>query len=112
MVFYLVSNSAGCKGWSEHLVLLALLLTLALSGLGTDLLVVLLEGSHVLTSLGELALLHALTDIPVDERTLCVHEVELVVNAGEHLSHSSGVGDHADSTHHLGQVTARHHGWW
>ena len=31
--------------------------------------------------LGELALLHALADVPVDERTLGVHEVELVVNA-------------------------------
>ena len=58
----------------RNLVLLTkvLLLTLALSGLGTDLLVVLLEGGKVLTSLGELALLHALTDVPVDEGALGV----------------------------------------
>merc|ERR1711988_298483 len=70
----------------RHLVLLALLLTLALSGLSADLLVVLLESSQVLTGLGELALLHTLADIPVDEGMLGVHEIELVVNAGEDLS--------------------------
>ena len=57
-----------------RLVLLAevLLLAFALGGFGTDLLVVLLEGGKVLTGLGELALLHALADVPVDERTLGV----------------------------------------
>merc|ERR1719446_1422766 len=64
-----------------RLVLLALLLALALGRLGADLLVVLLEGRKVLAGLGELALLHALADVPVDERTLGVHEVELVVDA-------------------------------
>ena len=49
------------------LVLLTLLLALALSGLGADLLVVLLEGGKILTRLGELALLHALAHIPVHE---------------------------------------------
>eukprot|EP00966_Prymnesium_polylepis_P063579 1474807-Prymnesium_polylepis.1 len=34
-------------------------------------------GAH----LGELALLHALADVPVDEGALGVHEVELVVDA-------------------------------
>jgi len=45
-----------------RLVLLALLLALALGGLGANLLVVLLEGGQVLAGLGELALLHALAD--------------------------------------------------
>merc|ERR1712078_57488 len=57
------------------------LLALALGRLGADLLVVLLEGGQVLAGLGELALLHALADVLVDEGTLGVHEVELVVNA-------------------------------
>merc|ERR1719261_395562 len=70
------------RAWAD-LVLLAevLLLALALGGLGADLLEVLLEGREVLAGLGELALLHALTDVPVDEGALGVHEVELVVDA-------------------------------
>ena len=44
-----------------------------------DLLVVLFEDGKVLAGLRELAFLHTFTDIPVDEGTLRVHEVELVV---------------------------------
>ena len=47
--------------------------------LGADLLVVELKSSEILASLGELALLHALADVPVDEGALGVHQVELVV---------------------------------
>mmetsp|Transcript_63511 Transcript_63511/g.105937 ORF Transcript_63511/g.105937 Transcript_63511/m.105937 type:complete len:411 (+) Transcript_63511:505-1737(+) len=46
------------------------------------------------------------------EGTLGVHQVELVVNAGEHLSDGSAVADHADSTLHLGQITTRHNSGW
>merc|ERR1711987_12612 len=95
----------------DCLVLLALLLALTLHGLGTDLLVVLLQSGKVLTTLGELTLLHTLTDVPVDEGTLGIHQVELVVNAGEDLGNGGGVGDHAAGTLHLGKVTTRHDGW-
>ncbi|EPY42742.1 hypothetical protein AGDE_00997 [Angomonas deanei] len=94
---------------SGYLVLLDLILTI-IGGLRTDLLVVLLEGGKILAGLGELAFLHTLTDVPVHEGALAVHEVELVVNAGEHLSDGSGVGNHAHGTLHLGEVTARDHG--
>jgi len=40
-------------------------------------------------------------DLPVDEGTLGVHEVELVVQAREDLGHSGGVGDHAHGALHL-----------
>lgn len=50
--------------------------------------------------------------IPVDEGTLGVHEIELVVNAGEDLSDGGGVGNHADGTLDLGQVTTGHNGGW
>merc|ERR1719201_3288077 len=88
------------------LVLLAKVLPLALGGLGADLLEVLLEGREVLAGLGELALLHALTDVPVDEGALGVHEVELVVDARERLADGRRVGDHADGAHDAGQVAA------
>merc|ERR1719238_2235847 len=89
---------------AERLVLLALLLALALSGLGADLLVVLLEGGEVLAGLGELALLHALAHVPVHEGTLDVHEVELVVDARVELGDGRRVRHHGDGAHDLGQV--------
>merc|ERR1719224_148622 len=76
-----------------------------LGGLDTDFLVVLLESGKILTGIGELSFLHTLTDVPVDEGTLGVHKIELVVNAGEDLSDGSGVGDHADGAHNLGEIT-------
>merc|ERR550514_685956 len=105
-------DSSVRRRWAEHLVLLTLLLALALHGLGADLLVVLLESSEVLATLGELTLLHTLTDVPVDEGALGVHEVELVVHACEDLSHGGGVGDHAARALDLGEVTTRDHGRW
>jgi len=86
----------------------ALLLGLGLSGLDTDFLVVLLKSGEILTSLGELSLLHTFSDVPMDEGTLGVHKIELVVNAGEDLSDGSGVGDHADGAHNLGEITTGH----
>ena len=43
---------------------------LAVAAVHADLLVILLQGSHVLPGLRELSLLHALPDIPVDEGSL------------------------------------------
>merc|ERR1719238_201851 len=91
-------------------VLLDVLLALDVGRLGADLLVVLLEGGEILTGLAELTLLHTLTDVPVDEGALRVHEVELVVDAGEHLGDGGRVGDHADGALHLGEVTTRDDG--
>ena len=46
---------------------------LAVAAVHADLLVVLLEGSHVLPGLRELSLLHALPDVPVDEGSLIIY---------------------------------------
>ena len=96
----------------NSLILLTLLLAFALHGLGTDLLVILLESGKVLATLGELTFLHTLTDVPVNEGTLGVHKIELVVHAGEHLSDGGGVGDTATGALDLGEVTTWNHGWW
>merc|ERR1712019_230176 len=99
------------KGLDTNLVLF-LLFAFTISGLGTDLLVVLLEGGKVLTGLGELTFLHTLTDVPVDEGTLGVHEVELVVDTGKSLGHGGGVGNHGASAHDLGEIATGHHSGW
>merc|ERR1712048_338202 len=89
------------------LVLLIVLLTLSLDAVNSDLLVVLLKGSKILSGLGELSLLHTLTDVPVDEGSLGVHQVKLVVKSGPGLSDGGGVGQHADSPLDLREVTTR-----
>mmetsp|Transcript_19637 Transcript_19637/g.22574 ORF Transcript_19637/g.22574 Transcript_19637/m.22574 type:complete len:488 (-) Transcript_19637:42-1505(-) len=98
------------KHASRSLVLLDILLALNVGRLRADLLVVLLQSSQILAGLGELTLLHTLTDVPVNERTLAVHQIELVVNAREHLGDGRRVRDHAHSALHLGEVAAGHHG--
>ena len=73
-------------------------------------LVVKLQSSQILPGLGELSLLHALPDVPVDEGPLGVHQVELVVQPGPGLHDGSGVGETADRPLDLGEVTSRDHG--
>merc|ERR1712196_222064 len=48
----------------------------------------------------------------MDEGSLGVHEIELVINAGEDLSDGGGVGDHAHGAHDLGKVTTGHDSGW
>ena len=71
-----------------------------------DLLVVLLERGEVLARLGELAVLHSLADVPVDERALRVHQVELVVQTHLGLRDRRRVAQHADRALHLREVAA------
>merc|ERR1711899_574502 len=85
-------------------------LSLGLKAVHADLLVVLLKSSHVLPGLGELSLLHAFSDVPVDEGTLGVHQVELVVKPGPRLRDGGRVGEHTDGPLYLGEVASRHHG--
>merc|ERR1719474_2546244 len=85
-----VARSVGACIWTRapghvvpcsKLVAVALLLPLTLGSLYANLFVVLLKGSQVLAGLRELALFHALSNIPVHEGPLRVHEVELMVDA-------------------------------
>mmetsp|Transcript_6344 Transcript_6344/g.8831 ORF Transcript_6344/g.8831 Transcript_6344/m.8831 type:complete len:204 (-) Transcript_6344:155-766(-) len=98
--------------FTEHLELLSsFAFSLStLLGFGSYFFVVLLECSKILTGLGELSLFHTFSDVPVDESALCVHKVELVIDTGEYLSDSCRVGDHANSTLNLGEVSTRNHG--
>ena len=94
------------------LILLALFLSFALDGVDADLFVVLLQGSEILTGLGELSLLHALSDVPVHEGTLGVHQIELVIETSPSLGDGGGVAQHAHGTLHLGEISAGHDGRW
>ena len=48
----------------------------------------------------------------MDEGSLGVHEIELVIDSGEDLSDGGGVGDHAAGSHDLGEITTWDDGWW
>merc|ERR1712151_614129 len=89
----------------------AFFLTLTLGGLDTDLFVILLKGSQILSGLGEFTFFHTLTDVPMDEGSLGVHKIELMVKSGEDFSNGGGVGDHAHGSHDLGKVTSWDNGW-
>merc|ERR1719414_424641 len=98
-----------CKRFSCMFLVLLSVLALGLEGVHANLLIILLQGGHVLPGLRELSLLHALSDVPVNKGTLGVHEVELVVKPGPRLGDCGGVGEHADSSLDLGQVASGHH---
>ena len=68
---------------------------LAFKRVRSNLLVVALQSRQILAGLGELALLHALADVPVHEGALGVHQVELVGQRGPGLGDGGGVGKHA-----------------
>merc|ERR1711879_684791 len=94
----------------SELITVSFFLTLALSCLDANLLVVLLKGRKVLACLTELPFFHTLADIPMHKGTLRVHQVELVVDTREDLGDCGRVTDHAASAHDLGQVATWDHG--
>jgi len=98
----------------HHLILLSevLLLAFSFSGLGTNLFVILLKGGKILTGLGELSLLHTLSDVPMDEGTLGIHEIELVVDTGKGLGNGGGVGNHAYCSLDTGKITSWNDSRW
>lgn len=66
--------------------------------------VVSFQSCQIFACFGEFTLLHALTDVPVDEGTLGVHEVELVRQSRPGLADGCGVGQHADGAVDAGKV--------
>ena len=48
----------------------------------------------------------------MDEGSLGIHEIELMIDSGEDLSDGSGVGDHAHGSHDLGEITTWNNCWW
>jgi len=46
----------------------------------------------------------------VDESSLGVHEIEFVVDSGEDFGDGGRVGDHADGSHDLGEITTGNNG--
>merc|ERR1711978_877528 len=96
----------------DELVFITLAVISSLSRVKADLLVILLKGSKVFPGLRELTLLHTLSNIPVDEGPLGVHEVELVVKPGPGLGDGGGVREHAHGPADLSKISTGNDGWW
>ena len=47
----------------------------------------------------------------MNEGSLGIHQVELVIQAGPSLSDGSGVGQHAHGSLDLGKISTRNHSW-
>merc|ERR1711990_333391 len=88
------------------------LFTFALGGLDSDFFVIFLESGKIFSGLRELTFFHTLSDVPMDEGSLGVHEIELAIDSGEDFSDGGGVGDHADGSHDLGEITSWDNGGW
>ena len=113
MIFFIHSTKKVVEASVIYtLILLSLLFSFAVNRIDSDLFVILLQGSQILTGLGELSLLHTLSYVPVDEGTLGVHQIKLVVKTSPGLGDGGGVAQHAHGTLYLGQVTAGYNGGW
>merc|ERR1719348_953427 len=97
-----------CTFCHQLLVFLSLHI-LSFQAICSNFFIILLKSSHVLPRLRELTFLHSLSNIPMYEGSLCVHEVELVVESGPSLSYGGGVGQHAHGSLDHCQVTSRDH---
>jgi len=78
--------------------LIGFLLVSSIGGILSDLFVVLLKSGQIFSGLAELSLFHTLSDVPVDESSLGVHQVELCVDSGKDLSDSGGIAEHDKSS--------------
>ena len=97
---------------SSDLVLVFSFFGFTFDGVDTDFFVILLEGGKILTGFGEFTFFHTFTNIPVDESSLGVHKIELVVKSGPCFGNGGGVGQHADGTLDLGKITTWDNSWW
>src|SRR5690606_871619 len=62
------------------------------------------QGGQILSSLSKFTFLHTLTNVPMDESSLCVHKVELVVQSDPGLGDSRSVGQHGNGSINLSQL--------
>jgi len=109
-IFYFTPSTSGGAEVSVYVLQLFLFFAFAVDGVDANLLVVLLEGSQVLAGLGELAFFHTFSDIPVHKGSLGIHKIELVVEASPGFGDGGGVGQHADGTLDLREITTRDDG--
>merc|ERR1711959_434121 len=68
-------------GAHSEFITVTFLLAFSFRGLDSNFFIVLLESCKIFTGFAELTFFHTLADVPMNERPLSVHEVELVINS-------------------------------
>merc|ERR1712187_73373 len=106
------SNEFIAHDGCSELVTIAFFFSFTFSRLNANFFVILFKRGQIFACFTELTFFHAFTNIPMDERTLRIHQIEFVVDAREYLSNGRGVADHAAGTHHLGQITSWNYSGW
>merc|ERR1712136_262325 len=81
-------------------------------GVYTDLFVILLESSKILTSFREFTFFHTFTDVPMDESSLGVHKIEFMIKTSPSFSNSCCVAQHAQSSLYFSKIATRYNSWW
>merc|ERR1719317_1394491 len=112
MTVYFLNKNFALSNIGILLIFISFSIILSFSRVKANLLIILLKSSKILTSFGELSLLHTLSNIPVNKSSLGIHEVELVVQPSPGFSNSCGIGEHTDCTSNLGSVSTGHNCWW
>ena len=67
---------------------------------------------QIFSGFTELTFFHAFTNIPVNECSLGVHEIEFVIESSLSLDDDGGVAQHANSSLDFRQITTWNGGWW
>merc|ERR1719219_2755906 len=96
----------------NYLIFFSFFFAFAFYGVDTDLFVILLKGGQILTSFGEFTFFHTFTDVPMDESSLGVHKIELMIKTSPCLSNGGGVAQHAHGTLYLGKITTWYNSRW
>merc|ERR1712190_439663 len=94
----------------SEFVSVTLFFTLSFCGLDTNFFVVFLQRSQVFTRFGKLSLLHSFPNAPMHKGAFGVHQVEFMINPGEHFGDRRGVAYHTTCTHHFCQIAAWDYG--
>jgi len=84
--------------------------TFTFGGFDSDFFVIFFKSSQIFSGFGEFTFFHTFTDVPVNESSFGVHKIEFVIESGENFSNSSGVGDHANSSHDFSEITTGNNG--
>merc|ERR1712038_86035 len=82
------------------------------SGIHSNLFVILLKSRKILTCFREFTLFHTFTNIPVNECTLSIHKIELVIDTGKCFSDCGVVSNHTARTLCLCDITRWNFTWW
>ena len=109
-----VTRNNNGAGTSQALYLVNIVMLIGMNGrivgrVNADLFIVLFECGQVLACLGKFALFHALANVPVNEGTFRVHQIELVVKSRPGFGNRRRIGQHAHGTLDFGAVATRNH---